>query len=65
MFVENFLSLKPAEFYLRGINNLSDKWQEMIQFKIIVDILLIEINFRLFTNEQYFIKMEIIYDSIQ
>ena len=31
-FVENFLSSKPAEFYLRGINKLPDKWQqEMIQ----------------------------------
>ena len=31
VFVENFLSLKPAEFYLRGINNLLDKWQEVIE----------------------------------
>ena len=31
MFVENFLSLKPAEFYLRKINNLPDKWQEVSQ----------------------------------
>ena len=31
-FVENFLSLKPAEFYLRGINKLPDKWQEAIQY---------------------------------
>ncbi len=30
-FMENFLRLKPAEFYLRGINKLSDKWQEVIQ----------------------------------
>ena len=29
--VENSLSSKPAEFYLRGINNLPDKWQEVIQ----------------------------------
>ena len=28
-FVKNFLSLKPAEFYLRGINKLPDK--EVIQ----------------------------------
>ena len=31
MFVENFLRLKPAEFYLRRINMLLDKWQEVIQ----------------------------------
>ena len=29
--VENFLIKKPAEFYLRGINCLPDKWQEMIK----------------------------------
>ena len=29
-FAKNFLSWKPAEFYLRGIKRL-DKWQEMIQ----------------------------------
>ena len=26
MFVEKFLSLKPVEFYLKGINKLDDKW---------------------------------------
>ena len=26
MFVENFLSSKPAEFYLRDINKLPEKW---------------------------------------
>ena len=31
--VENFLNSKPSEFYLRGINKLSDKWQEEIQNK--------------------------------
>ena len=31
MFVEIFLSLKSAEFYLRGINKFPNKWQEMIQ----------------------------------
>ena len=30
-FVENFLSSKSDEFYLRGINKLLDKWQEVIQ----------------------------------
>ena len=30
MFLEK-LSLKVAEFYLRGINNLPDKWQDVIQ----------------------------------
>ena len=30
-FVENFLSLKPAEFYLRGINKQADEWEEVIQ----------------------------------
>ena len=29
--MENFLRLKPAEFYLKGINELLDKWQEVIQ----------------------------------
>ena len=28
---ENLLGSKPAEFYLRGINKLSDKWQGVIQ----------------------------------
>ena len=28
-FVDNLLSLKPAEFNLRGINKLLDKWQEV------------------------------------
>ena len=31
MFVENLLSLKPGEFYLREINKLPDKWPEVIQ----------------------------------
>ena len=34
MLVENFLSSKSAEFYLRGINKLSDKWQEVIENKV-------------------------------
>ena len=28
---KTYLSLKPAEFYLRGINKLPDKWDEVIQ----------------------------------
>ena len=28
---ENFVSSKPAEFYLTGINKLPDKWQGVIQ----------------------------------
>ena len=43
LFVENLLSLKPAEFWFRGINTLPDKWQKR-WFKIIVKIILIEIN---------------------
>ena len=31
MLVEHFLCLKPAELYFRGINTLSDEWQEAIQ----------------------------------
>ena len=31
MFVENLLSSKASEFYLRGRNKLTDKWQEVIQ----------------------------------
>ena len=31
MFVENFLSLRAAEFYLRKINKLPDKCQRAIQ----------------------------------
>ena len=30
-FVENFLSLKPGEFYLRIINKLPNKWQKVIR----------------------------------
>ena len=29
--VENLLSLKPAEFNLRWINKLLDKWQKVVQ----------------------------------
>ena len=29
--MENFLSLKAAEFYSRRINKLLGKWQEVIQ----------------------------------
>ena len=35
---ENFLSSKPAEFYVRGINDLPDKWQEVIQNNGVYDI---------------------------
>ena len=31
IFVKNFLNSKPVEFYSRGINTLSGKWQEAIQ----------------------------------
>ena len=31
MFAENFLSLKPAGFNVRGINKHLDKWQVVIQ----------------------------------
>ena len=31
MSVEKFVSSKPYEFYLRGINKLTDKWQKVIQ----------------------------------
>ena len=34
MFVEN-LSLKPVEFYLKGINKIPDKWWEVIQIMVI------------------------------
>ena len=30
-FVENLLSSKATEFYLKGINKLPDKWQEVIK----------------------------------
>ena len=30
-FVENFLSLKSTEFYMRAINKLTDEWHEVIQ----------------------------------
>ena len=33
LFVESLLSLKPAKFYLRGINKLPDDWQEVIENK--------------------------------
>ena len=29
-FVENFFTSKPAEFYAKGIEELSDKWQKVI-----------------------------------
>ena len=29
--MEKLFNLKPAEFYLRGIKKLPDKWQEVIQ----------------------------------
>ena len=35
MLVEN-LSSKIAEFYLRGINKIPDKWQEVIQNDAII-----------------------------
>ena len=31
MFAENFLNLKPAKFYSRGIDKLLDKWQEVLE----------------------------------
>ena len=30
-FLENILSPKQIEFYVRGINKLPEKWQEVIQ----------------------------------
>ena len=30
-FADNFLSSKPAEFYLKGINKLHNKWQGVIK----------------------------------
>ena len=31
MFAKNLLSTKASEFYLKAINKLPDKWQEVIQ----------------------------------
>ena len=31
IFVENILSLRPAVFYLSGINKVLDKWQKVIE----------------------------------
>ena len=42
IFEKNLLNSKPADFYLRGINRLPDKWQEVIENN--GDILFIEIN---------------------
>ena len=37
-FVDNFLSSNPANFHLRGINIIPDKWQEVNQnIKCIID----------------------------
>ena len=33
-FVENFLSLKRSEFYLRGINKIPDKLQDVINITV-------------------------------
>ena len=53
-FEENFLILKPAEFYLREISKQPDKWQEVIQN-----------NSKYLTNivQSYLTKMKIIHDS--
>ena len=60
-FVENFLSSKPAEFYLKGINKLPENGKR--EFKIMAIVLLFEIN-SLLINKLYFTKTEIIHYSI-
>ena len=63
--MENFFNSKPGEFYLRGINKLSDKWWEVIKnnCKYIIDWNSFIV--KLFLYKLYFTKTEIIYDSTQ
>ena len=65
IFVENFLSSKPNEFYLRGINRQPDKWQKVIQNNGKYTIDLCEFIVKLFKNKLFFTNMEIISDSTQ
>ena len=52
IFVENFFSSKPAEFYSRGINKQPNKWQKAIQSNGKHKLKFI----KLFMNKLYFTK---------
>ena len=60
--MENFLSSKPAEFYLRKNNKLPAKWQKVIQnngeYTFNWNWLIVE----LFMNKLQFTKRENFYD---
>ena len=64
LFVENFLSSKPAEFYWRRINKLPDKCLEEIEDNAEYNLHW-KFLFGLFMNKLYLTKMEIIYDLSQ
>ena len=59
--VENFLTLKLAEFYLRRTNKLPDKWQELVQYNREFTIDWNWFIVKLFRNKSYLTKTEIIY----
>ena len=65
MFGENFLSSKPGEIYLRVINKLLDKLQDMIQNISEYTIHRNQFFVKLFMNKLYFTKAKIIYDPTQ
>ena len=58
MFMQNILSWKPGEFYLRGINKLRARW--MARGKYIIDWNKFIV--KLITNQSDFTKTEIVYD---
>ena len=64
--MENLLSSKPAEFNLRWINKLSDKWQEVIKIMAKYTIDTIDWNYffnKLLMNELAFTKTKLNYDN--
>ena len=61
--MENFLSSKAAEVYLKGINKLQDK--EVTQNRGNYTIAWNQFIVKLFMNKLYFTETEIIYDSTQ
>ena len=61
--MKKFLSSKPAEFYLRGINKLADKGQVLVENNGEYTIYCNQFIVKSFMKKLYFIEREIIDDS--
>ena len=63
--MENFLTAKPTKYYLTGTKDLPDKWQLVFKNHGNYTVDSNQFTVKLFINQLYFTKTEIIHHSTQ